>query len=276
MKFLLHIARSFGQAIYDTVHHDGVEHAGYMAFISLLAFFPFLVFLTAILGFFGQSALGEQFVTLLFNSVPEHMVHALQPRVEEIISGPPQGLLTLAIIGAIWTSSSAIEGLRTILNRIYRVSTPPTYLWRRLLSILQFIVLTAIVILVMALWIVMPIFTDKFLDIVHLGSVIHPFWAYARYGVIIGLLFSGICWLYYVLPNASLRLRSVFPGAMLVLMGWIIAGAMLSKYLSNFRQVNLIYGSLEGIIVSLLFFYLINVIFIFGAEFNYLVHRRKH
>jgi membrane protein len=54
-----------------------------------------------------------------------------------------------------------------------------------------------------------------------------------------------------------------------VIILWFIAGTLFSKYLSNFDQVNIIYGSLGGIIAFLLFFYITAMIFIYGAELNY-------
>jgi membrane protein len=62
---------------------------------------------------------------------------------------------------------------------------------------------------------------------------------------------------------------SVVPGAVLVVLLWIGAAYLLTSYLSHFEQVNLIYGSLGGIIATLVLFYICNMIFIFGAEFNY-------
>ena len=266
---IIRFFRTFYRAICETVNHDGVEHAGYMAFITILAMFPFLVFLMAICGFVGQSALGKELVQLLFNNMPEHIVFALKPRVEEIISGPPQGLLTIAIIGAIWTASSAVEGMRTILNRIYRVSSPPAYIWRRLLSIVQFILLTLVLLGSTLLLVIVPTFLQQFSTTIAIDLGLHPFWDYLRY-IIAGVLMVGaVSWLYYMIPNVSLKLRSVLPGALLVVMGWTISAYLLSTYTLNFRQVNLIYGGLQGVIVSLIFFYLINIIFIFGAEFNY-------
>ena len=99
---------SFYKAGYNTIHHDGIEHAGYLAFLGLLALFPFLVFVVALAGFIGEGEAGTHFINLVFSALPPHMVSALKPRVAEIISGPPQGLLTVAILGAIWTSSSAV------------------------------------------------------------------------------------------------------------------------------------------------------------------------
>lgn len=260
---------SLWKALVDTIMHDGIEHAGYLAFLSLLSLFPFLVFLFALAGFIGESEIGERFIEILLTNMPSEVITSLKPRLMEIASGPPQGLLTLAIVGAIWTASSAVEGLRTILNRAYRVATPPAYIWRRLLSILQFFIITGVITIAMLGLIIAPAVWDSLQDYVAIEKVLHPVWTYFRYLLVFSILFLCVATFYYILPNIKQRWRSVVPGALIVVVAWGLAGTLLTTYLSNFNQVNIIYGSLGGVIAALLFFYLMSMIFIFGAEFNY-------
>jgi membrane protein len=263
-------------ALSDMIKHDGVEHAGYLSFLSLLSLFPFLVFFVAILGMVGETEIGTKFVTLFLDSLPEHVGKALLPRIEEIISGPPQGLLTLAILGAIWTASSAVEGLRTILNRAYRVPTPPAYIWRRLLSIGQFLIMTFIVIAGLLILVVAPVIMNKVIEITHLDFKYLPSsWSNISYIFSTTLLFLSASFLYYVIPNVRQKCYNVFPGAFFTVLLWLGTSELFSVYLSRFKQVNVIYGSLGGVIISLLFFYIIAMIFIYGAEFNYHIEKRR-
>jgi membrane protein len=258
------------KAAYNTVYHDGVEFAGYLAFLGLLALFPFLVFTLSLAGFVGEGKAGTEFISWLAGTLPPSMMHALQPRVAEIVSGPPQGLLTLSIVGAIWTSSSAVEGYRTVLNRAYHVHTPPAYIFRRLWSIAQTLILSFSIVSSMLVLIVLPLLWEKITTLfghkisltAALGSQIAL--------ISIGIIFVIVSLAYYVLPNIRQSLHSVVPGAALVTILWIGAARVLSAYISQFQQVSLIYGSLGGFIAALLFFYVSNVIFIYGAEFNYL------
>ena len=87
--------------------------------------------------------------------------------------------------------------------------------------------------------------------------------------IIIFALFATVSFIYYLLPNIKQRFISVVIGAALVVILWLGAAHLFTLYLSNFNQVNLIYGSLGGIIAALVFFYICNIIFIFGAELNY-------
>jgi membrane protein len=256
-------------SIIDTVRQDGVEHAGYLAFLSLISLFPFLIFLISIIGFFGASEIGAKFVHTILASTPKEVSDALNPRIEEIISGPPQSFLTLAIIGVIWTASSSVEGCRTILNRAYRVAFPPPYIWRRFISILEFFVIIFAVMIGIIIFVVLPSFFQK-ID----GKFYFDFdFFYLRYLAIFLLLTCTTSLLYFALPNAKQHITQTVPGSILAVILWFLIEKLFSFYLSNFHQFNLVYGSLAGMMISLMFFYLISLIFILGAEFNYHFHR---
>jgi membrane protein len=272
MNIIKKISDCISRAAYSTVmKHDGIEHAGYLAFLGLLALFPFLVFLASVVGVIGQGESGAAFINSLLQALPADITAALKPRILEIVSGPPQGLLTLSIVGAIWTASSAVEGIRTVLNRAYHVHTPPAYWLRRSLSIVQLLLFTSILIMGMLLVVTLPLVLHNFERWmgVQLPMQIEQHLGNLLFYVTITILFVAVSFIYYLLPNIKQRLISVAPGAALVVVLWIGAAHLFTLYLSNFNQVNLIYGSLGGIIAALVFFYICNIIFIFGAELNY-------
>lgn len=256
----------------NLVHNDGVEMAGYLTFLAILSLFPFLVLIIATAGFFGQGEAGAQFISLLISHLPREAVAALKPRIDEIISGPPQGLLTISILGAIWTSSSAVEGMRQVLNRAYKVANPPTYILRRLLSIVQILLFTLVLIVVMLVMVLAPILIEPVSRFIGY-DLEHSMHLLTRDFIYIGslMILFGITSVYYVLPNTKHSLLRVLPGALLVVVLWVSGAALLSYYLNNVHQVNIIYGSLSGFIATLIFFYVMNLIFIFGAEFNHVL-----
>ncbi len=260
-------------AIFDTVKQDGIEHAGYLAFLSILSLFPFLIFLAAIIGFIGASEVGSNFINSILNSAPREMVQALAPRINEIISGPPQTFLTLAIIGVIWTASSSVEGCRTILNRAYRIHYPPPYIFRRLVSIAQFFVIIFIVVSGIVVFVVAPNILKEVEKGLRLSLRIDYDFYYIRYFAIFFLLVTATSLLYFALPNAKQKFSQTVPGSILAVVLWTCLEHFFSLYLANFHQFSFIYGSLAGVIISLMFFYLISLIFILGAEFNYHYHR---
>ncbi len=266
------------KAVYDAIQHDGIEHAGYISFLLMLTIFPFLVFFVAIVGFFGEKSLSDILVHLILSSSWAGFIDSLKPRIIEITSSPPQSLLTLAILSAIWTASSIFEALRTTLNRAYRVSSPPSYIWRRMFSILEFAVAITITLgFVLTLIIIPPLMQilSTFLKIKpNFGTnYFSPEFDNLRYMLVYLFTFLLITFVYYTLPNRKQHFLKMIPGALLVLISWITFSKLFTYYLSNFPQVNVIYGSIAGVIISLLYFYFCSIIFIVGAEFNYQLER---
>jgi len=272
-KYFVLPIKIFRMAIVDTIRQDGVEHAGYLAFLSIFSLFPFLIFLISIVSYIGGDELGIKVIYSTINSLPEEAAKSLLPRVAEIVSGPPQSFLTIAIIGVIWTASSSVEGCRTILNRAYRVHLPPPYLLRRLISIMEFFILTFSIAVGIMVFVIAPSILSieeiesslKFLD--HYDS------PEARQSMVFVFLVCATSLLYYVIPNVKQQITKTFPGAILTVFLWIQTQKLFSYYLENFHQFNFIYGGLAGIMIYLMFFYMVNLIFIFGAQFNYHFYR---
>lgn len=272
-KYCVLPLKIFRMSAVDTVRQDGIEHSGYLAFLLLLSFFPFLIFIFSLIGLFGATGVGVEIIKSILASTPKEVSEGLTPYINEIISGPPHSLLTIAIIGVIWTASSCVEGCRTILNRAYRIEYPPPYLLRRLFSIGEFFIITFVIISGILIFVILPNFLEEnnadLLVKLHFNYDLY----YLRQIIFFSLLTIATASLYYALPNAKQKFTQTVPGSIVTVALWIIVEYVFSLYLEKFHQVNFVYGSLAGIIISLLFFYLISVIFIFGAEFNYHFHR---
>ncbi|MGZ7109551.1 MAG: YihY/virulence factor BrkB family protein, partial [Methanobacterium sp.] len=168
-----------------------------MAFLSILSLFPFLVLIVVVAGYLGASMAGQEFIRILIETIPESFAQALSPRIKEIMAGPPDGLVTLSIVGAIWTASSSVEGLRTILNRVYKVTAPPPYISRRLLSIVQFLVFTFLILISMLIVIFTPIVLQSIEKLFPMIKNFHATWDYLRFIFASFTLFAVLCSIYY-------------------------------------------------------------------------------
>ena len=89
-----------------------------------------------------------------------------------------------------------------------------------------------------------------------------------RYGFGALLILTAVSALYYALPGVRLKLRWVVPGALLVLVLWLVTATGFSVYVTYFGSFTVTSGSLGWVVISLLFFYLLAAIFIFGTEIN--------
>jgi membrane protein len=261
----------FFKSFYKTIEHDGIEHAGYMAFLALLALFPALLLFLVATNLLGAPNIGNLLVLWLLNNLPYSTTEAIRPHIAQLGQMPAQSLMGLAVFGSIWTASSFVEGIRTILNRIYRVHSPPRYLMRRLLSLMQFFIIGACIFIAIMLLVVIPELITCLPEMQPAIAFLSPAWQQIRYITLFGILLVMTSLVYYLVPNIKLSLPKVLPGATVTVFLWIIAGRILASWAAYYSQLNLIYGPLGSIIISLLLFYISNIIFIYGAELNYLL-----
>jgi membrane protein len=255
-------------AIGRVVRNDGILFAGHMAFMAMLSFFPFLVFLTALAGFIGEPQSAEAFIERVFDLVPERVGAALHPAVDEVLAARRGGLLTFSLIGTLWIASSGVETLRHVLNRAYGVEEVRPF-WRRRIESL-FVVMTGgtltlglslSVILGPAIWSLLTV------------TLILPASAEAVVGTVrdvaaTSILFAILTLLHATLPCRRQRLRDVWFGAALTAFLWIALATGFSLYLSNLTDFDVTYGSLGGVILTLVYFHVSAILFIFGAEMN--------
>lgn len=245
---------------------DGIAMAGYIAFSSLLAVFPFLIFSAALVGLLVEPSQNEEAVNALFRVAPEHIAQTLEPVLYEVLVDRGQGVLTLSILVAIFLASNAVDAFRVAFDRAYSVKKPRGFIVRRLIS-LAFVFLGAIVAVIMAVSIIFtPLLfqlAEKWLDKplpASMGVLIFIL------GVTVFVLF--LIALHRVLPSRAMKGRRIWPGVMVSLILWLSAAVLFSFYLSLTPTYAITYGTLTGVMVLAMFFYLTGVTIIFGAEVN--------
>ncbi len=267
--------RVLGEAFHDFFFGDSLVLAGNIAFTTLFAAFPFLIFLLTLAGLFGQTEAVRQSIELALELIPPEVASVLRPAVEEVLGEASAGVLTLSFLVSLWFASSGLESLRHAMNHAYQVPEPPHFLIGRLESILLTI-LSAIVIVIATVALVgWPVARDVIAWLAERELFERNLYSVVRYGLGIGLFFGLTVTLHLVLPNIDLRLRDVVPGALVAVTVWTLIAIAFSWYLRNFARYSLIYGSLAGIVLTLLFFYISAAIFIFGAQLNSAIRRER-
>ncbi|MEM9627290.1 MAG: YihY/virulence factor BrkB family protein [Pseudomonadota bacterium] len=246
----------------------GTLLAGHIAFAGMFALFPFIIFLTTLAGEVGQSAAAQNFVELSLEALPGQVRAAIEPAVSEVLTGGRQGLMTLSIIASLWAVSSAFEAARYALNLAYQVKQTRAIWWQRLQSLMMVLLFAIGIILIMVTTVAAPI-VWTLIDLFDFGSIQwRPRYGTIRLFLSAILLLALIMPLYIWLPNRRLRALDVLPGAMLAVTMWIVGASAYSWYLLNLGRFSVTYGSLGGVVATLLFFYISALIFIFGAEVN--------
>jgi membrane protein len=250
------------------INDGGTTQAGSIAFTTLFALFPFLIFLTTLAGEFGQEEAAQRFVDLSLEGLPAEVVSTIRPAIDQVINVRRTGLMTVSILVAVWTASSGLEALRTALNYAYGIEDSRPWWLLRLQSIVFTVIISVAILVLMIVVVAGPFIWDFLVDLFKVPASWGWIYTAVRYLLAVLLLYAVVALLYQWLPNRRLRGYEILPGAAVTVVAWLVTASLFSLYLQNLGRFSVTYGSLGGIVVTLMFFYLSAAIFIFGAEIN--------
>lgn len=269
LKFLLDAIKSF-------IRHDGMVMAGYLAFLTMLALFPFIIFLVSLAGFFGQSEAGPQALENLFDVMPPDVSKVLQGPIEKMVRTTDKSIMTFSILGALWVSSSAIDAARLAIVRAFGTVSRRPFLRRRAEGLLLVILSASSIIIGMTVLVFGPVAWKILISYIPLEADWKLVWNIVRLSTSVSLIFGALCLSYYVLKPRKLDARTpVMAGAFTSLVLWMIVGNGFSVYLKHFGNYDVTYGSLAGAIITLLLFYFIGASYILGAEVNAALYHQR-
>ena len=259
------IAKRVGIGLYD----DGFIHAGNLAYLSLLAVFPFMILAAAVARLVGLTEDTALAVATILSRLPPDVRSVLAAPIDEVLQGRSGGLLWFGAIVGLWTAASFIETIRDILRRAYGVEYSASF-WQYRLAAMA-IILGSVVLLFGA-----------FAVTVVLSSV-HQF-VVSRVPGSEGL--ASTLGLYRIAPALTLfatfyiiflaltpaRYRTIecrkWPGAFIATIWWLATVELLPRAIGLFGGYELTYGSLAGVMVALLFFFVAGLGVVAGAELN--------
>jgi membrane protein len=243
------------------------------AYSALLAFFPVLTSLTAILVQANAVSVSKILSSLVFEVVP--------PGTEEIVlynfterGQRPVYLLVLATILSIWAASGVMMSLMQGFQAAYRIPTGRPFLKQRGMAILL-VFCAALPVLGASTLLLFGSRTEKSVltwigipESQQLRGWISLLGQALRYGIALAAIVLGVSLLYYFGPNQARRLRNVWPGAILAAGLWWATTAGFGWYVRNIANYNVLYGSIGAVIALLVWMYLLSVITLIGCEYN--------
>jgi membrane protein len=257
----------FKRTLKETSADDCLGLAAQLAYYSLLALAPAIVFLVALASFFPAEAV-QQLVGTLRAFAPADVVQIVEEQLLRVANGEQGGLLTVGIGMALWSSSAAVVSVTQALNAAYDIEEARPWWKVRLIAIGLTLALTAFVLAAIALVMVGPALAEHVAARFGLGPAFEWTWKVLQWPVVVALITVAIAAVNYFAPDAEQDWVWVTPGAVLSTVLWLIASLAFKVYLSNFADYNATYGSLGGVIVLMLWFYISSLAVLVGAEMN--------
>ena len=241
--------------------------AAQLAYYLLLALVPALVFLLALLSYFPGDML-QRMLDSASAVAPPEMMTILRDQMSNIAKGQNGGLLTFGLLMALWSSSAAIVAITDALNRAYDIEEARPWWKVRLTAITLTIGLAAFVLVAFGLVLLGPTLAERIASTAGLGGAFEWAWKIFQWPVVFALIATAIGILNYFGPDADQDWAWISPGAIIATALWLIASLAFKFYVSNFANYDETYGSLGGVIVLMLWFYISGIAILAGAEMN--------
>jgi membrane protein len=250
------------------IRHQSANQAGSVAFSSVLAMFPLLIFVSAAAAFVGQPGTAAELASRIMEFAPPVVADALKPAIDQVLGQRSRALLTIGVLATIWTASSGTQAIRTALNKAYGVDQGLPF-WKARIKVTLFTVIVTVgTVFVFSSVVILPYAWALLEKAAGVGAEALWLRTGVRYGlafVVLVLLYTA---LYGWLPDIHQRVRTVLPGALAGALMWLGVAAVLSYTLGSAGKLTLVYGGFAGLVATLVFLYLSAVSLIFGAEIN--------
>ena len=243
------------------------------AYSSLLAFFPVLASIAAILARVNAEPVVRVFSRLLFEVVPPGTQDLV--RYQLAVKGQrPIGLIVFAALLSAWAASGAIVSLMEGFQAAYLLPSPRPFLKQRGVALLL-VVIAALPAIGSSVLIVFGARTEQWMlgwlglmpqEEIRTGVVL--LFGALRYLVALVSTVFVTALLYWIGPNRPIRFRAVWPGAFLATVLWLAATSGFAWYVRNIANYNVLYGSIGAVIALLVWMYLLALIALLGGEYN--------
>lgn len=250
----------------ELYNSDGLTHAASVAYYALISLFPILLLSLAILGEVTADAAERDAVV--------RFVFRYFPRQFDFITGQLDSFQTSPVsFGAggflmlVWASLGVFNAVTSAVNHAWGVEKRRSFLRHRLVAFLMLLSAGGVLLLGLILASVVRLAESS-----RFGTALNqaPWagWATgltAHYAASI-LLILCVALVFYFIPNAKVRFRDVWPGAIMVGILWRAAFSLFAWYASDLATWNVVHGSVAAVVVFLLWIYVSVVILLYGVE----------
>ncbi len=247
-------------------HHVARDSAA-LTYYLLFALFPLLIFLNNLVGLLAFDIDG--LLAELSRVVPRDVVDLVGQYLVYVSRVSNRTLLWFSLVFTIYFPYRAANALFMSVRKAYGAGIPAHFLRHQLRVLLY----TILLIVTLVLSIVVSTIGSRALtflsDYIYLSETLIRLWTSMRFVLLGAVLFVMIALLYALaLEERKDVRRRIMPGVLASLAAWVGLSLLFSLYVEHAARYSVIYGSIGGIIVVLLWLYLTACTLIMGAEFN--------
>lgn len=260
---------------------DGMgDHAAALSYYGALAIFPGLLVGLTILGLAGEERLVADVVQFAkdqgADAATGEVVESVARNATERSSGELGLALFVSLLFAVNAASGIWGGAGRAINVAYGVREQRGFLRRRLVVFALTLVAVSLFLLSVTAVFLGEDWATSLFGHIGLAEPAKAVWSYLRWPIAIGFALAALAMVFRFAPDPDARRRSVLTtGALVTVALWVAATIGFSFYVSNFGRYGALYGAAASIVVLLLWLYLVSLGFLYGAELDAELKRRR-
>ena len=254
--------------------HNVATQSAALAFYLLFMIFPFLIFISALLGLLNLNVAG--IVSVLADFLPEVVLELTELYLTYVRENPSPQLMVFGLVFSVYFPMRATNSLMGAVRTAYHLGPPRGAVSQWLRVLLYTVTLIAAI----ALTLTLMTFGERALwyavNHFHLPEWMAALWVHLRFPAAGAVSFFALLLLYALAQDTLQPMRNIWPGTLFSLAAWMVVSGLYSYYANHFSHYSLLYGSIGAIIVVLIWLNLTAVTLILGAEVNgVLISMRK-
>jgi membrane protein len=248
-------------------HSNDLTFASSIAYYTLLSLFPFFLLVLSILGSVtsdpNDRAAILSFVLRYFPRQFEFVTTQLTSMQDARIQLGVAGSLLM-----IWASMGVFGAITSAVNHAWGVDKTPSYFKHKLISFTMLVCASVLLLVGLLLVSAINLFEARWFAAVAVHSpraitVLHHF---AVRWFSTGVFIAVVGLIFYFVPNAKVRFRDVWVGAVVTGLLWRGALFGFSWYVRDLSRFSHIHGSIAAVVVFLIWIYTSAVLLLYGVE----------
>jgi len=264
--------KELARRVWGEISEDDIfGRSAQLSYYFLLALFPLLLFITAVLGQFAEagSELRQNLLSLLGSVVPQEAGDLIHETIENVEKGSGGGKISFGILATLWAASNGMTAICQTLNVAYEVEETRPWWKVRLVSLGLTVALAVLILSSLTLTLFGGHIAEYVAASFSFGQVFTWGWKILQWPVVLAFVLAAFGLIYYLAPDVKERSwHWVSPGAGIAVVLWLVVSFAFRAYLSYFNSYNATYGSLGAVIILMLWFYLTGAAILIGGEVN--------
>lgn len=245
-----------------------------IAYYLLLSFFPIVIIIGNLLPLLNLDI--NTILPYFSTIIPEAIYQEIVETIHRLLTSSSSGMLSFGIVAAFWAASKGMNAMQVSMNKAYGVEPRKNMFVIRLASLAFTLILVLGIVALVLVFSFGQVVLNYLTPLLQLPEEVVAIFQSVKWPVTLFVLLFVFTLVYYMVPNAQVKVKFVLPGAIFATVGWVLLSQAFAIYVRYFSGRTLSYGSVGIFIVLMLWLNGSGIVLTLGAVINASIDEFRH